>query len=80
MKHIDEFIEDLVDALNADGYKRGLDWNGFCVFEPIYNQEVCVGLPLVVLVKDGEARVSTDDEAMAYLHFAYASEDEDEED
>ena len=46
------------------------DWRGYQVFSPIYSREeglACVGLPLIILVKDGKIRMSTEEEAFAYL-------------
>ena len=44
------------------------DWHGFEVYTPVYSIEpACIGLPLIILVKDGNIRLSTPDEAFEYL-------------
>jgi hypothetical protein len=45
-------------------------WRGYDVYSPIYGDDdgsACVGLPLIILVKNGKIRLSTEDEAFAYL-------------
>lgn len=32
-----ERIEELMDELNADGYKKGVSWKGYDVYVPIYD-------------------------------------------
>ena len=48
-------IKTLVEELGAKSYKKGKSWNGYEVYIPVYTGNPCVGLPLVVLVKDGES-------------------------
>lgn len=46
------------------------DWHGFRCYEPVYrmdNPVSYIGLPLVILVKGNEIRMSTADEAMSML-------------
>lgn len=45
------------------------DWCGYACYEPIMNNSEIgfVGLPLLILVKDGKIRMSTPDEAMKQL-------------
>lgn len=63
-----EYVHDLIfDDFQADGMVEGKSWKGMRVFEPVYNEYRCVGYPLVVFVKDGEARVSTPQESLDYL-------------
>lgn len=66
VKNMDE-LKNLIDELMGDGYREGPQWNGYRVYIPTYNQPMYIGLPLVVLEKDGEYRISTDEEAMQYL-------------
>lgn len=44
-------------------------WRGYDVYEPIYNKDSVsmIGLPLAVLVKDNEMRMTTPEEAMSCL-------------
>lgn len=44
-------------------------WNGYEVYEPImFEDEVAyIGLPLVILVKDDQIRMSTPEESMEQL-------------
>ena len=63
-------IEDLIyEELGADDMERGEDWKGYEVYEPIYNEHVTIGYPLVVLVKDKDVRLSTPEESLEYLEY-----------
>lgn len=76
-KETQEEIKQLaLDYLQGSSYKRGKDWNGYEVYEPVYKEFAYTGLPLVVLVKDDEVKLSSPDEAISYLNFAYPAEDE----
>ena len=64
------------DAVIAFAKQQGYDsaekcgkWKGYDVYEPVFAGDdiVCVGLPLVILVKVHEMRMSTSDEAMQIL-------------
>ena len=80
MNSIFEEIKPLIfDDLNADGYKRSKDWNGYVVYEPIYKKYVEIGIPSVVLVNDDEVRVSTLEESFEYLRFSVPSDEDDDE-
>lgn len=62
-------VEECIEALGADGYHKGKNWKGYDVYIPDYDKPVDIGLPYVVMVKDGEVRYSTDDESLDYLYF-----------
>ena len=62
-------IRELAYDLHASSVKRGKDWNGYKVFEPIYTKECYIGLPYVILVKDDKARICTDKECFEYMDF-----------
>lgn len=62
-----KLLDEAMEALGADSCKRGKDWNGYEVYIPVYGNGGYVGLPLVVLVKDGDVRISTEEEAFEYL-------------
>ena len=62
-------IQELMEELFADSYKRGTDWNGYEVYEPVYKKEITLGPPLVVFVKNGEAKISSPEESFDYLKF-----------
>lgn len=67
---MDKKIKDLAADLNANGVKLGKKWNGFTVYEPIYDKNLYIGLPYVILEKEGVLRISSDSEALEYLDFA----------
>lgn len=71
-----EKIEEMIDALNADGYEEGEPWKGFHVYIPKYNGTPAVGLPYVILAKNDEIRISTDEESMEYLDFCAETDSE----
>ena len=55
--------------LMANNLKQGVNFNGYEVYEPVYNEETVGGFPQIVLVKDGEARISTYEECFEYMKF-----------
>ena len=61
-------IKELIEQLHAVSYKQGEDYKGYKVFVPVYNREVTLGLPLVVLANDKEVRISTPEESIEYLN------------
>ncbi len=55
------------EELHGDWVEHTDNWNGYEVWEPRYKEVVYLGFYMyVVLVKDGKARISTDEEASAY--------------
>lgn len=61
--------------LHGDGVKYTNHWNGYEVWEPIYNEPVFISYcPFVILVKDGKARLSTHEESFAYLKWSIQQE------
>ena len=69
-----DYIQELVEDLGAKSYKKGLDWNGYNVYIPVYEGNPAIGLPYVILEKGEEIRVSTPDESLAYLDYELAKE------
>lgn len=67
---LEEKILDVIDDLGADDYEEGLAWNGYNVYIPVYDEESTVGLPLVILEKGGEVRLSSGAESLEYLDFS----------
>lgn len=63
-------LDEVIKFAKAQGYKSAEQvesWKGFDVFEPVYDtkDEISViGLPLVILVKGDQIRMSTPDEAI----------------
>lgn len=69
MSKINNEILDLARDLNADSVTVGKGWKGYNVYKPEYKDGAIVGLPYVILEKDGKARISTEKEAFEYLDF-----------
>ena len=67
-KQIKIEIEEVMEELFADDYKRGKDWNGYEVYEPLYKKPISLGPPLVVFVKNNEVRMSTPEEVLHTLN------------
>ena len=57
---------DLATKNGYSGVERLGEWRGYDCYEPHMDgdQPLCIGLPLMVMVLDGEARMSTAAEAM----------------
>lgn len=77
MISMDERVLAELKKLGTTDAERAPDFNGYEVFKPVYRQDVAIGLPLIVLKKGDEVRISTPDEAFAFLDANYADEDED---
>lgn len=64
-----EKLESLLDELDAEGYKKGIPWNGYEVYIPIYAGTPKIGLPYVILEKGTTMRICTPDESLQYLDY-----------
>jgi len=53
-----------------DRIKKGYDWNGYEVWETVYDKSAFVGLPIVILVMGDEIRESTPEEGLEYLDYS----------
>ena len=69
-----KYIRSFLEELNASEYKKGRPWKGYEVYEPVYDEDVCIGLPYVILANDDGVRISTDDEALDYLAYSLGRE------
>jgi hypothetical protein len=47
--------------------RKAKNWRGYEVYEPVFFEDVYIGLPLIILVKGDSIRLSSVDEAFAYL-------------
>ena len=71
----------------AQGYESFVyygEWDGYQVYEPVYpsgegEDYACVGIPLVILVKEGEIRMSDIDETFRFYDMVNEDEDDDPE-
>lgn len=46
---------------------KAKNWRGYEVYEPVFFEPMYIGLPLIILVKGDSIRLSSVDEAFAYL-------------
>ena len=65
-------FEEIVIFAKSQGYESveySGKWGNYEVYEPIYNKEyiACIGLPLIILVKGVNIRMSTQEEAFKFL-------------
>lgn len=65
-----EAIKGMMAGLGASRYKKAKPWKGYEVYEPVYQERVCIGLPIFVFVKGDEVRLADDEEAMEYLDYS----------
>lgn len=65
-KRIKALVEELYPA---EGVERGIDWKGYKVYEPIYDKNLYIGYPYVILVKGEKARICTVKESLEYLNY-----------
>ena len=68
-----------IRALGANRYKKVKPWKGYEVYEPVYQERVCIGLPIFVFVKGDEVRLADDEEAMEYLDYSTPPGEDDED-
>ncbi len=73
-----EAIKGMMAELGASRYKKSKPWNGYEVYEPMYDGRIVytTGISNFVFVKGDEVRLSTIDETIEYL----GSLSDDEED
>lgn len=72
----EEKIREAIKGLGAQKYKKLTPYGDYEVYEPVYDETVCVGYPLVVLVKGEEIRYSTDEESLEILEMNYPNEED----
>ena len=71
-KGIMDEVFDYIDCLKQYLALWQLDkpWKEYKVYKPYFKKTApIIGLPYVVLVEDGKARLSTDEESLEYLNF-----------
>ena len=68
-------IKMYVEELGAKTYKKGKSWKGYNVYVPVYEKEAYIGLPYVILEKNGKARICTGKEALEYLSFSVGADE-----
>ncbi|MBO6258148.1 MAG: hypothetical protein J6M93_02265 [Succinivibrio sp.] len=73
--------EKIVEFVRAQGYSNvsaeGVKWRNYEVYEPkVSLMKAKLGLPQMVLVKEDKIRLSTPEEAYAFLDFRYPDEAE----
>ena len=62
-------VKQFMEYLPVKRYKKGIDWNGYNVYIPKFKGNPKIGLPLVVLVKGNEVRLSSEKECFEYLDY-----------
>ena len=65
-------LESLRKKLSANCLAKTKNWNGYEVYKPIYRTSSVTRLPKIILVKNGIARLSTNEECFAYMKFLKA--------
>jgi len=65
-------ITKVMQFAKEQGYKTAEpigSWRGYDIYEPIYSKDEVsyIGLPLMIMVKEDEIRMSTDDEALQQI-------------
>lgn len=62
-------IKELLNELNADGVKTGVDFKGYKIYEPVYDKPVYIGYPYIIMENDREVRLSTEQESVDYIGY-----------
>lgn len=61
---------ELIDDYGGQ-WAQGVEWKGYDVYSSVFTGEPpVIGLPLAIMVKDGEARMTTPEESLEYLKYA----------
>jgi len=65
-------IKKVVEFAQEHGYETAEplgSWQGYDIYEPVYSKDEvsCIGLPLMIMVKGNEIRMSTTDEAIQQI-------------
>nr|DAV88042.1 MAG TPA: hypothetical protein [Caudoviricetes sp.] len=72
----------VLEYAKAQGYDivtdTGKYWKGYRVYEPDYNVPKYTGLPMSILVKDGKARMTTEEECFEVLDFIHPRGEDEE--
>lgn len=71
-----EAIKGMMAGLGASRYKKAKPWKGYEVYEPVYQERVCIGLPIFVFVKGDDVRFPSTKEAIEYIKFIAPEEEE----
>ena len=77
MTTVDKKVLEELEKLGTTDAEKAPDFNGYEVYKPVYREDVAIGLPLIVLKKGDEVRISTPDEAFAFLDANYGDEEDD---
>ena len=59
MDRFKEKLEGFLYEFQAKSFRKGKPWKGYDVYVPEYDEMMYIGLPLVLLVKGEEMRIST---------------------
>ena len=71
-----EAIKGMMAGLGASRYKKAKPWKGYEVYEPVYQERVCIGLPIFVFVTGDDVRFPSTKEAIEYIKFIAPEEEE----
>jgi hypothetical protein len=73
---ISDQVKALLAELGTTKCKKGKTWKGYTVYIPAYSGDPCIGLPYVILEKNGETRICDDEECFEYLDYSLGEEDD----
>ena len=59
--------DDILKKVNADSYFFQTEWKGFKVYGLDFGNDATIGLPMFILEKENQARLTTEEEAFAIL-------------
>lgn len=62
------------------GVEPVMEWNGLCVYMPVFTGCPCLGTPFYYIEKDGSVRISEPDEGWSIYRELVRTSDPDEED
>lgn len=70
-ENVTEEVKDMLEVMEQYHvrWKKDIPWKGYEVYSPVFTGKApIIGLPYVVLVKEGKARLSTGEESLEYLN------------
>ena len=82
----DKYLAQVKNLVKSSIYDDAVylgEWNGYRVYEPIFNDDIerCIGFPSFILATAGEVRWNSDwEESSAIMSALYPPTDEEEDD
>ncbi|MCD8293843.1 MAG: hypothetical protein LUE27_01150 [Clostridia bacterium] len=68
-------LKRLMHLIYAKKYKRGYDWKGYEVYEPVYKEDIYIGGPFVFFVSGDNVWLASREEGFDYIDYSIAMDE-----